>query len=165
VLGGLAAHAAAGGRHSGFSAGDVSVQDAGAQLAVELLQVDDGMRVLDACAAPGVKTRNWPRSPMTSPSTRSKSTPRVASGSRRTCAARGRASTRSSPARRRRGAAGALRQAALSANPARRALHRLRHRAPAPGHPLATPAADVAQLATVQARLLDALWPLLEPGW
>jgi 16S rRNA (cytosine967-C5)-methyltransferase len=40
----------------GFSAGLVSVQDAGAQLAAELLDVHDGMRVLDACAAPGGKT-------------------------------------------------------------------------------------------------------------
>ena len=39
----------------GFSEGLVSVQDAGAQLAAELLDVADGMRVLDACAAPGGK--------------------------------------------------------------------------------------------------------------
>lgn len=40
----------------GFEAGDVSVQDAAAQLAAPLLDVQDGMRVLDACAAPGGKT-------------------------------------------------------------------------------------------------------------
>lgn len=40
----------------GFAEGDVSVQDAGAQLAAPLLEVADGMRVLDACAAPGGKT-------------------------------------------------------------------------------------------------------------
>ncbi len=40
----------------GFSGGMVSVQDAGAQFAAELLDVADGMRVLDACAAPGGKT-------------------------------------------------------------------------------------------------------------
>ena len=40
----------------GFAEGQVSVQDAGAQLAAELLDVYDGMRVLDACAAPGGKT-------------------------------------------------------------------------------------------------------------
>lgn len=39
----------------GFAEGLVSVQDAGAQLAAELLDVADGMRVLDACAAPGGK--------------------------------------------------------------------------------------------------------------
>lgn len=40
----------------GFAAGVVSVQDAAAQLAAPLLDVADGMRVLDACAAPGGKT-------------------------------------------------------------------------------------------------------------
>jgi 16S rRNA (cytosine967-C5)-methyltransferase len=40
----------------GFEQGLVSVQDAGAQLAAPLLDVQDGMRVLDACAAPGGKT-------------------------------------------------------------------------------------------------------------
>ena len=40
----------------GFSGGWVSVQDAAAQLAAPLLDVADGMRVLDACAAPGGKT-------------------------------------------------------------------------------------------------------------
>jgi 16S rRNA (cytosine967-C5)-methyltransferase len=40
----------------GFREGEVSVQDAGAQLAAPLLDVRDGMRVLDACAAPGGKT-------------------------------------------------------------------------------------------------------------
>ena len=40
----------------GFSLGLVSVQDGGAQLAARLLDVSDGMRVLDACAAPGGKT-------------------------------------------------------------------------------------------------------------
>ena len=40
----------------GFADGLASVQDAGAQLAANLLDVHDGMRVLDACAAPGGKT-------------------------------------------------------------------------------------------------------------
>ncbi|SNS16778.1 16S rRNA (cytosine967-C5)-methyltransferase [Noviherbaspirillum humi] len=40
----------------GFDAGLVSVQDAAAQQAAPLLDVRDGMRVLDACAAPGGKT-------------------------------------------------------------------------------------------------------------
>ena len=43
-------------RLPGFAAGEVSVQDAGAQRAGLLLDVRDGMRVLDACAAPGGKT-------------------------------------------------------------------------------------------------------------
>ena len=40
----------------GFFDGRVSVQDAGAQYAARLLDVRDGQRVLDACAAPGGKT-------------------------------------------------------------------------------------------------------------
>ena len=40
----------------GFADGRVSVQDAAAQLAAPLLDLQDGMRVLDACAAPGGKT-------------------------------------------------------------------------------------------------------------
>lgn len=40
----------------GFFEGLVSVQDAGAQYAARLLDVKSGMRVLDACAAPGGKT-------------------------------------------------------------------------------------------------------------
>lgn len=40
----------------GFTEGVVSVQDAAAQLAAPLLDLQDGMRVLDACAAPGGKT-------------------------------------------------------------------------------------------------------------
>lgn len=40
----------------GFENGLVSVQDAAAQLAAQLLDLQDGMRVLDACAAPGGKT-------------------------------------------------------------------------------------------------------------
>jgi len=40
----------------GFFDGMVSVQDAGAQYAAHLLDAQDGMRILDACAAPGGKT-------------------------------------------------------------------------------------------------------------
>ena len=43
-------------RLPGFGEGAVSVQDAGAQLAATLLDARAGMRVLDACAAPGGKT-------------------------------------------------------------------------------------------------------------
>jgi 16S rRNA (cytosine967-C5)-methyltransferase len=43
-------------RLPGFSEGEVSVQDAGAQRAAELLDLSSGQRVLDACAAPGGKS-------------------------------------------------------------------------------------------------------------
>lgn len=40
----------------GFAQGDVSVQDEAAQLAVSLLDLHPGLRILDACCAPGGKT-------------------------------------------------------------------------------------------------------------
>ncbi|MEO6967956.1 MAG: 16S rRNA (cytosine(967)-C(5))-methyltransferase RsmB [Rhodanobacteraceae bacterium] len=43
-------------RLPGFAQGLFSVQDGAAQLAADLLDARDGMRVLDACAAPGGKT-------------------------------------------------------------------------------------------------------------
>lgn len=43
-------------RLPGFTAGEVSVQDFGAQQAARLLDAGDGMRILDACAAPGGKS-------------------------------------------------------------------------------------------------------------
>jgi 16S rRNA (cytosine967-C5)-methyltransferase len=43
-------------RLPGFAAGEVSVQDAGAQRAAGLLDLRAGQRVLDACAAPGGKS-------------------------------------------------------------------------------------------------------------
>jgi 16S rRNA (cytosine967-C5)-methyltransferase len=43
-------------RLPGFSAGEVSVQDIGAQRAAHCLDLAPGQRVLDACAAPGGKT-------------------------------------------------------------------------------------------------------------
>jgi 16S rRNA (cytosine967-C5)-methyltransferase len=43
-------------RVPGFAEGLVSVQDGGAQRAVTLLDLADGQRVLDACAAPGGKS-------------------------------------------------------------------------------------------------------------
>jgi len=43
-------------RLPGFADGRVSVQDAGAQLAPALLDLQSGQRVLDACAAPGGKS-------------------------------------------------------------------------------------------------------------
>ncbi len=49
-------HPVAIGALPGFSEGTVSVQDAGAQIAASLLDARAGMRVLDACAAPGGKT-------------------------------------------------------------------------------------------------------------
>ncbi len=49
-------HAVAVERLPGFADGDVSVQDEAAQLCAQVLDLQAGMRVLDACAAPGGKT-------------------------------------------------------------------------------------------------------------
>ncbi len=49
-------HAVAVERLPGFANGDVSVQDEAAQLCAQVLDLRSGMRVLDACAAPGGKT-------------------------------------------------------------------------------------------------------------
>jgi 16S rRNA (cytosine967-C5)-methyltransferase len=43
-------------RLPGFAEGEVSIQDRAAQRAAECLDLHDGQRVLDACAAPGGKT-------------------------------------------------------------------------------------------------------------
>ena len=43
-------------RLPGFVDGEVSVQDAGAQRAAHCLELEEGQRVLDACAAPGGKS-------------------------------------------------------------------------------------------------------------
>jgi 16S rRNA (cytosine967-C5)-methyltransferase len=43
----------------GFFDGSCSVQDAGAQVAAELLKLEPGQRVLDACAAPGGKAAHF----------------------------------------------------------------------------------------------------------
>lgn len=46
-------------RLPGFAAGELSVQDAGAQLAADALAGGPNLRVLDACAAPGGKTGHF----------------------------------------------------------------------------------------------------------
>ncbi|TNG01813.1 MAG: 16S rRNA (cytosine(967)-C(5))-methyltransferase RsmB [Gammaproteobacteria bacterium] len=51
----------------GFSSGLVSVQDAAAQLAVDLLDIKSSCRVLDACAAPGGKTAQILQETVSSP--------------------------------------------------------------------------------------------------
>jgi 16S rRNA (cytosine967-C5)-methyltransferase len=51
----LLEHAVPVGELPGFSDGLASVQDAGAQRAAQCLELADGLRVLDACAAPGGK--------------------------------------------------------------------------------------------------------------
>ena len=149
----------------GFVAGDVSVQDAGAQLAVELLQVEDGMRVLDACAAPGGKTAQLAEAADDLVIDAVEADPgraeRIEENLRRT-QGRSRALIRVHVA-----------DAAQAQQFAQPPYQRILLDAPCtasgivrrhPDIPWLRRPADVAQLATLQARLLDALWPLLEPA-
>ncbi len=150
------------GRLPGFDDGAVSVQDLSAQLAAGLLDVQPGMRALDACAAPGGKTAHILE--------------------RADCellalerdAAR---ATRIGDTLRRLRLAAAQVQVADAAQPSGwwdgRAFDRILLDAPCSAsgisrrHPdirwLRRPD-DIAALATQQRQLLDALWPLLRPG-
>jgi 16S rRNA (cytosine967-C5)-methyltransferase len=149
----------------GFAAGDVSVQDAGAQLAVELLEAQDGMRVLDACAAPGGKTAHLAEvaddlviDAVEIDPARSEW---IEENLRRT-QARSHARIRlhlADAAQPQRFADGRYQRILLDAPCTASGIVR-RH----PDIPWLRRPGDVAQLATQQARLLDALWPLLEPA-
>jgi 16S rRNA (cytosine967-C5)-methyltransferase len=113
------------------STGLVSVQDAGAQLAAPLLDLHDGMRVLDACAAPGGKSGHILETADVD-LTALDADAAACARSRRTCSAW--ACPRRQGRRRRRRRAGGT--ASVRPHPGRRAVHGLRHRAAPPGYPL-----------------------------
>lgn len=153
-------------RLPGFAEGQVSVQDAGAQLAAPLLGVAPGMRVLDACAAPGGKTAHL----LEIVDCALDAVERDAERARRIDANLQRLELGKAPAER------PVRVLIADArNPARfwdgRPYDRILLDAPCTAsgivrrHPdivwLRRPG-DVAKLATQQRKLLDALWPLLE---
>ena len=149
----------------GFATGDVSVQDAGAQLAVQLLQVEDGMRVLDACAAPGGKTAQLAEAADNLTIDAVELDParvgRIEENLRRT-AARSHALIHvhaADAAQPEQFAQGRYPRILLDAPCTASGIVR-RH----PDIPWLRRPADVAQLATLQQRLLDGLWPLLEPA-
>jgi 16S rRNA (cytosine967-C5)-methyltransferase len=147
----------------GFLAGEVSVQDAGSQLAVQWLDVQPGQRVLDACAAPGGKT-GFLAEGAAAHIDAIELDPQRAARIESNLARLGFAGTRVQV------------RVADAARPAtwRTSMNYERILLDAPcsasgivrRHPdipwLRRPA-DVAQLATIQARLLHALWPLLAP--
>jgi len=145
----------------GFAEGLVSVQDLGAQWAAFMLDVADGLRVLDACAAPGGKTAHLLEladldlTALDADATRLR---RVADNLSRL------------------GLVADLKVADAGV-PAGwwdgRPFDRILLDAPCTGtgvvrrHPdgkWLKRAADATDLATQQARLLEALWPLLKPG-
>ncbi|GAB6043807.1 16S rRNA (cytosine(967)-C(5))-methyltransferase RsmB [Endothiovibrio diazotrophicus] len=146
----------------GFAEGAVSVQDGAAQLAAELLDPQPGERILDACAAPGGKTghllEHQPHAEVTALDSDPERLKRVEENLTRL-------------------GLDATVVAADAADTARwwdhRPFDRILLDAPCSAtgvirrHPdiklLRTPD-EVARLVAEQARLLDALWPLLAPG-
>jgi 16S rRNA (cytosine967-C5)-methyltransferase len=148
----------------GFLEGHVSIQDAGSQLAAQWLDVQPGQRVLDACAAPGGKTGHLAEITAAQIDAVEVDPQRAAQ-------------IESNLARL--GLADAARIRVLvgdasmpGAWPARPAYERILIDAPCtasgivrrhPDIPWLRRPPDVVQLATIQARLLDALWPLVAP--
>lgn len=151
----------------GFAEGWFAVQDAGAQLAAPLLDVADGMQVLDACAAPGGKTAHLAALAaidLVAVDSDAQRTRRIEDNLARLGTY-----------------AGARVQVCIDDVAAAAAAGRLPHRrydrilldAPCtasgivrrhPDIPWLRRPEDVAQLATQQRRLLDGLWPLLAPA-
>lgn len=147
---------------AGLESGECSVQDAAAQLCAELMDLKPGQRVLDACAAPGGKAAHMleqqPTLELLAIDSDAVRLERVASGLRRL----------------------GLDARLLAADAAAtgdwwdgRPFARILLDAPCSGtgvirrHPdikLLRRPEDIAAQAALQRRLLDALWPLLEPG-
>lgn len=147
----------------GFLDGDVSVQDAGSQLAVQWLGVLPGQRVLDACAAPGGKTgflAEGDAGEVVALEIDPLRAARIESNLARLRVDRARVRVDVADA----AAMGPWRDARydriLLDAPCSAAGIVRRH----PDIPWLRRPEDVAQLATIQARLLDALWPLLAPA-
>ena len=148
----------------GFADGDVSVQDAGAQLAAPWLGIQPGMGVLDICAAPGGKTAHLAElgaDDLTAVEVDSTRATRIADNLRR-CHLTARVIVGDAarpqtwlPAAGRASFDRVLLDAPCTASGIVR-----RH----PDIPWLRRPADVAQLTTVQLELLDALWPLLNVG-
>ncbi|MFP4278740.1 MAG: 16S rRNA (cytosine(967)-C(5))-methyltransferase RsmB [Halochromatium sp.] len=147
----------------GFSAGLVSVQDAGAQWAAPLLSPQPGERVLDACAAPGGKSAHLleqaqGRLALTALDASAERLEAVRAQLTR-LGLRARVmvgdATRPDPAWADAPYQRILLDAPCSATGVIRRhpdIKRLRREA------------DIGPLAATQARMLDALWPLLQPG-
>jgi 16S rRNA (cytosine967-C5)-methyltransferase len=147
----------------GLAEGLISVQDGAAQLAVELLALQPGLRVLDACAAPGGKSAHaLEREPALATLLALDDKPARTTRLRETLA--------------RLGLVADLREGDATA-PAGwwdgKPFDRILIDAPCSGtgvirrHPdirLLRRASDLTGLVALQDRLLDALWPLLAPG-
>jgi 16S rRNA (cytosine967-C5)-methyltransferase len=153
-------------RVPGFASGEVSVQDAGAQLAAAWLDARPGQRVLDACAAPGGKTAHLLEladvhvdavEADTQRAARIGATLQRLSLTSRTSRARVIVADAAAPAG---WFSGAPYERILLDAPCTASGIVRRH----PDIPWLRRPADVASLARAQSRLLDALWPLLAPA-
>jgi 16S rRNA (cytosine967-C5)-methyltransferase len=148
-------------RLPGFGEGRFSVQDGAAQSAADLLDLHDGQRVLDACAAPGGKTGHMLERANVAVLALEREPARAASIESNLARLGLRAEVRVRDA--------AAPDAWWDARPFDRIL--LDAPCSATGvirrHPdikLHRRAADITQLAREQQRLLEALWPVLAPG-
>jgi len=148
-------------RLPGFVEGEFSVQDGAAQLAADLLALQPGQRVLDACAAPGGKTAHICERADVSVLALDKETARL---------------PRMQENLRRLGLTAELRAADAAATADwwdGQSFQRILLDAPCsasgiirrqPDIKLHRRATDIARLVSEQNRLLDALWPLLAVG-
>ncbi len=145
----------------GFAAGEVSIQDAGAQLAAPLLDVQPGMRVLDACAAPGGKAGHileLADCALTALDNDPARVPRIRDNlARLGFTARVVCGDCASPAG---WSDGGLFERILLDAPCTASGVVKRH----PDIKWLRRDSDIAQLAAAQGRMLDALWQLLAPG-
>jgi 16S rRNA (cytosine967-C5)-methyltransferase len=150
------------GRLPGFGGGAVSVQDAGAQLAAPLLDPRPGEAVLDACAAPGGKTGHlleWcPEARVTAVDVDPRRLQRVSENLGRLGLA---ARLAQGDAERPDGDWAADRYDRILLDVPCTATGVIRRH---PDIKLLRRAPDVAELVGRQARILDAVWPLLRPG-
>ena len=150
-------------RLPGFDAGLVSVQDGGAQLAAALLDPRPGERILDACAAPGGKTAHLLELAdndldLTAVDLDPQRLARVGEGlTRLGLTARTCVGDAAAPA----GdwAQGTYQRILLDVPCSATGVIR-RH----PDIKWLRRDADIARLAALQGRILDAVWPLLAPG-
>lgn len=151
-------------RLPGFRDGWFSVQDAGAQLAAPLLGVKDGMRVLDACAAPGGKTAHvleLADCQLTALDIDAQRCQRIAENlARLGLTADVRAADAGDSATRGQWWDGKPFDRILLDAPCTGSGVVRRH----PDGKWLKRESDIAQLAAQQARLIDALWPLVKPG-
>jgi 16S rRNA (cytosine967-C5)-methyltransferase len=145
----------------GFGAGEVSIQDAGAQLAAPLLDVRPGMRVLDACAAPGGKAGHileLADCALTALDSDPARVPRISDNlARLGFSARVVCGDCASPAG---WSDGGLFERILLDAPCTASGVVKRH----PDIKWLRRDSDIPRLATTQGRMLDALWQLLAPG-